>query len=379
MQSRPLGARKFAVWIVILVLGLAVAVSAVVWSGVYNVAASRGHFPITAWILEVAMRQSVKAHSWFIQSPPLDDPDMVRLGAGHYQAGCAPCHGAPGKPRNLIVQRMLPPPSHLPRIVKSWPPEQLFWIVKNGLKYTAMPAWMAPSRDDEVWAIVAFLRQLPTITAKDYRSLAIGNADRGNRTAREIAHFGSDAAALSACARCHDDETSPPRSRLVPKLAGQSAQYLETALTNYADGLRHSGIMQPVAGELDKETVKRLSSYYASLPVRMQHQLPAASPERIERGRIIATAGVPGRGIPPCLICHGGTGSPTYPKLAGQHRKYIIGQLRLFQNRLRNETPQSVIMTTIAQRLTAEQIEDVAQFLERLEPGTGAASTGASP
>jgi cytochrome c553 len=379
MARSGIAASTIAVWTAIVLFGLGGAAAVLIWSGVYNVAASRGHFPITAWLLEAAMRQSVKAHSSYVRSPPLENPDMVRLGAAHYKGGCAPCHGAPGEPKNPIVQRLLPPPSDLPEVVNAWSAEQLYWIVKNGIKYTAMPAWAAPERDDEVWMLVAFLRRLPQIGAREYLSLANGNATQIDRKPREIAHFGSDAAAISACARCHEDEAAPPQSQLAPKLASQSAQYLALALEDYSSGLRLSGIMQPVAAELDREEMQRLSSYYANLAIQKPPQYRAPEPDRLERGRAIATAGIPRSGVPPCLSCHGGNGIPTYPKLAGQYRAYIIGQLNLFQKGLRNKTPQAVIMTTIAERLTISQIEDVAEFLEHLERGTDPAPAGALP
>jgi cytochrome c553 len=360
----------------IAVVGAGVAAGVIIWSGVYNVAASRGHFALTAKVLEVAMRQSVKAHSWHLRVPPLDDPHMIRLGASHYHGGCAPCHGSPGDPKNPIVQHMLPPPTHLPLAVNAWSAEELFWIVKNGVKYTGMPAWVAPSRDDEVWAIVAFLSRLPAINAREYRSLALGNADQDSRMAPEIVDFGTDAAAISACARCHDDETASPQSRLVPKLAAQSADYLKTALMDYAAGQRHSGIMQPIAAELDEQELLRLSSYYAGLAHRSEARRNHAFSPEVERGRVLATVGIPKSGVPACLACHAEQSLPSYPRLAGQYHEYLVGQLLLFKAGLRNQTPQGVIMTTIARRLTARDIEDAAKFFEQLRPGGGEASIG---
>ena len=54
---------------------------------------------------------------------------------------------------------MLPVPPDLGAAVPTWQPNELFWIVKNGLKYTGMPGWAAQGRDDEVWAVVAFLQR----------------------------------------------------------------------------------------------------------------------------------------------------------------------------------------------------------------------------
>jgi cytochrome c553 len=274
---------------------------------------------------------------------------------------------------------MLPPPSDLQRAVKNWSPEQLFWIVKNGLKYTGMPAWVAQGRDDEVWSAVAFLIRMPDMQPEHYRSLALGDAGQIDREAREITQFGSDAALISACARCHGSEASPPQSRLVPRLAGQSADYLRLSLENYANGSRPSGMMQPVAAELDSGALERLSAYYSNLPAKEQERdAGAGSAEEIERGRRIAQAGIAENGVPACMSCHGGSGRATYPKLAGQYGRYIAGQLRNFQKGLRSGTPQGAIMATIARRLTPANIEDAAAFFEQLEP-KDALSSGMSP
>ena len=78
------------------------------WSGLYSVAASRGHWAALDAILEFAMRSSVRTHALGIDVPDLDDPALVERGAGHFQGGCAPCHGAPGRVSSPIVHAMLP-------------------------------------------------------------------------------------------------------------------------------------------------------------------------------------------------------------------------------------------------------------------------------
>jgi cytochrome c553 len=363
--------KSIAIWCGATVAVLAVGGVLFAASGLYNIAASRDHFALVAWFLEFAMRRSVATHSWPITAPPLHDSDLVRLGAGHFHGGCVPCHGAPGEARNPIVASMLPSPPDLAHAVSIWSDVELFWIVKHGLKYTGMPAWVAQRRDDEVWAVVAFLRELPNLDAAQYRALANGNAAPEQRTVQELVQFGSARESISVCARCHGEESASTTSRLIPRLAGQSARYLESALRQYAEGLRASGIMQPVAAKLDAEMIGRLSQYYAGLPARREDP-PAVmvSGEQIERGRTIAIAGVPASGIPPCLVCHGGTSAATFPKLAGQHAPYIAGQLRLFREGVRAVTTHAAIMAPIARRLTEQQIADVAAYLERLTPGT---------
>jgi cytochrome c553 len=376
--------KSAASWVGATILGLALIAALGVVSGVYSVAASRGHFAVTSWTLEFAMRRSVDTHSLFITVPPLDRPEMVSLGAGHFEGGCAPCHGAPGEASNPIVDRMLPPPPSLARAAPSWSDAELFWIVKNGLKYTGMPSWAALERDDEVWAMVAFLRALPDMRADTYRRLARGTTSATDRSGAELARHGNGARAVSACTRCHGSESRPPSSRLIPVLAGQSRAYLEAALRHYANGERTSGIMQPVAAELEDSAITALSDYYAGVTASQTAPRANPTPEQMARGSAIATEGIPSEGVPPCLACHAGA-APSFPRLRGQHAPYIAGQLRLWQRGLRDRTAHGAIMAPIARRLSAQQIEDVAVFFESAgggeagDEGHARSRPGASP
>ncbi len=174
-------------------------------SGIYNVAASRPHFEITRLLLQFGLERSVSTHSWFESSskPDLDDPDLIRLGAGHFVRGCAFCHGAPGEPRNYAANFMQPEPPALSLAATEWSDKELFWIVRHGLKYTGMPGWPAIERTDEIWAVIAFLRQLPGMSPAQYRELAAGAARTSNNNL------------IAECARCHGDENATPTSRLV--------------------------------------------------------------------------------------------------------------------------------------------------------------------
>lgn len=356
--------KSIAICVSAVVGALGVGAMLFAWSGAYNVAASEPHFAVTHWLLDFAKRRSVGTQSLLISAPPLGDPDLAQLGAAHYHGGCAPCHGAPGDPSNPLVRRMYPEPADLPLAASSWSPEQLFWIAKNGLKFTGMPAWVAQNRDDEVWAVVAFLRALPKMSAAEYRRLATGEAGAPPGELLEWAALGSQAEPLSKCRRCHETESSPSANRLVPVLVGQSRAYLEMSLRNYANGSRSSGIMQPIAAELDEATLVEAATHYAQHPsVGKIVPSPLAS-DKVERGRRIATAGVPEKGIPPCLACHAGKSAATFPKLEGQHAPYIVGQLRLWRRGLRDRTVQGAIMAAIAPRLTEEQMEEVAAYFE---------------
>lgn len=372
MQAHvPRRLRVFAVAGASVLVALAIGAGLFAWSGLYHVGASSGHWPITRWLLEFGLRRSVETHSLGIESPPLDDPDLIRLGAGHYAGGCAPCHGAPGDPGNPIVRSMLPMPPLLSHAVSEWSAEQLFWIVRNGLKYTGMPAWAAQERDDEVWAVVAFLRTLPGMRPEQYRALATGNAAPREHSAPETISRGEAEPALTACARCHGDGRDPPTSRLVPILAGQSPAYLRRALEEYASGARRSGIMQPVASPLAGGDLRGLAAYYGGLSRRRPESGPNASPERTRRGEAIATEGIPGRGVPACIACHSGAASAAFPILNGQPAPYLMQQLKLFSTGIRDRSTYGAIMSVIARRLTAEDARDVAAYFESVSKSEG--------
>src|SRR5688572_8936450 len=93
---------RIAGWTAAAFASLAILAGIVAWSGLVNVAASRGHWATVERFLAFGMRRSVEVRAMAIAAPPLDSPDLVRLGAAHFHGGCAFCHGAPGIPVSPI-------------------------------------------------------------------------------------------------------------------------------------------------------------------------------------------------------------------------------------------------------------------------------------
>src|SRR5690606_11292746 len=289
---------------VVLVLALLGAGAlAFVAAGLVPVAASEGHWAVTRVLLQFTMRSSVRTRTLGIQPPPLDGPDLLPKAAGHYATACMACHGAPGEPRALVVRGMTPEPPFLPGGFDGLRDRELFWIVRHGIKYTAMPAWPGQGGVDEVWAVVACLRELPGMDAATFQALANGE------------HAGIDLApgTLADGERCHGrDGMGRPG---IPRLAGQEEAYLRASLAAFADGRRHSGIMQPVAAELDAGEIDRLAAHFAGLAGR-SGDAACAGPEAAGRGAVLARHGDPDRKIPACNACHGraaGDRNPMYP------------------------------------------------------------------
>jgi mono/diheme cytochrome c family protein len=154
------------------VIGAAlVAGGASVYSGAYNVAASEPHWAPTLWLLETARVRSIKAHASGIAPPGhLAKPERVVAGVSHYAEHCSNCHGGPGVEPDDMAEGMYPKPPRLTNASRSFTPGELFWILKNGIKMTGMPAWGDHS-DDDLWNTVAFLEKLPSMTPDEYQKL----------------------------------------------------------------------------------------------------------------------------------------------------------------------------------------------------------------
>lgn len=346
-------------------------------SGIMPIKASSGHWAITEWFLNFSMHRSISTHSMGIEVPPLDGPGLVLKGAGHYQTACRPCHGSPDLQRPRIAQAMLPHPPYLPPVISEWKPQQLFYLVKHGIKLTGMPAWPSQHRDDEVWAMVAFLLKLPELDTAGYRRLVYGEAEA--EASGEVPPIQDlvgpeklPRAVLESCARCHGADGRGRGAGAFPRLAGQNPAYLSAALQAYAQGTRHSGIMEPVAASLGPEEIQALGLYYGGLPPSGPAPAREGAAEAIERGRTIAQQGISAQRVPGCIDCHGPDEirhNPFYPVLAGQSADYLLLQLELFKKQHRGGSAYAHLMRPVVERLTSEQMWDVARYYESLALG----------
>ena len=339
-------------------MGVAIGGLVVAASGVIPMKASTGHWPVTARFLHFAMRQSVVTHAAGIAVPPLADDALVARGAAHYELACRACHGGAAGEVPMIPAGMIPTPRALAVHAADWRPRELFYIVKHGMKFTAMPPWPAPQRDDEVWAMVAFVGRLPSLDRGEYDRLARGGT---SMPLDLLADLQPPDVVRSNCGRCHGVDGNSRGTRAFPRLAGQRAEYIERALRAYADGRRYSGIMGPIAAALTPEARRDAAGHYASLaPLRTAP--PAGD---VSEGRAIAMDGRPDQRIPACTECHGPAATPknpAYPRLAGQLPEYLVTQLRLLRDRRRGGSEYVHLMHEVASQLTDEQIAAVARY-----------------
>ena len=148
----------------------ALAAFLVMISGAYNVAATAPHSELERLIFSSTMRHSVRAHAGK-ESREAWSEDQVRSGFEEYDEMCIICHAAPGKEHSDIRKGLQPEPPNLAEAVKQWNNAELFWIIKNGVKMTGMPAFGPTHSDEKIWNIVGFVRRLPQTSAQQFKAM----------------------------------------------------------------------------------------------------------------------------------------------------------------------------------------------------------------
>ncbi len=141
---------------------------AFVYSGIYPIAASRPHTLVARWLLTTVMTRSVQRAAAGIQAPRLADARLVRRGVALYHTECQVCHGAPGVAAEQVGRGINPDPPRLERVGAKWTDGEVYWIIRNGLKMSGMPAMGAASTAADTWSLVAFIRRMRWLSPGEY-------------------------------------------------------------------------------------------------------------------------------------------------------------------------------------------------------------------
>jgi mono/diheme cytochrome c family protein len=142
----------------------------VVYVGAYDIGADSPHTRPVYWLIEQLRDRSIAVRARNVGVPAnLADVKRLQSGAGLYTEMCSGCHLAPGLEKSEISQGLYPKAPELFREPQRSAKEQ-FWIIKHGVKLTAMPAWGKTHSDELIWDMVAFVRQLPKMTPAQYQA-----------------------------------------------------------------------------------------------------------------------------------------------------------------------------------------------------------------
>jgi mono/diheme cytochrome c family protein len=163
---------RLIAFISVLVTAAVIAGMVFFFGGFYDITADKGANAVVDWSLRAVREASLARH---VQAPPppawFTSPTAVEAGAHEFAAkGCADCHGAPGVKPGEFTDGMEPrPPRHLDRTGQHDAPASLFFVIKHGIRMTAMPAFGGHASDDEIWRLAAFLRGLHAVTPAQYK------------------------------------------------------------------------------------------------------------------------------------------------------------------------------------------------------------------
>lgn len=139
------------------------------YSGAYNVAATDEHTGLVRWALNTTQERSIRAHADEAPLTVPQDSATLRRGFDSYEEMCVVCHGAPGVERGWMGQGMNPTPPDLAEEADEFSPQELHWILSNGIKMAGMPALSPTHGEAEIVEIVAFLEHLPEMSEDEYR------------------------------------------------------------------------------------------------------------------------------------------------------------------------------------------------------------------
>ena len=167
------------------------------YSGLYDVGASSSHSGLVNWLISTTSHASVERRARDIEVPNLESEQLQLAGANDFNSLCAGCHGEPGQDPEAMGQGLNPPPPNLAESAAEMSAAELFWVTKNGIKMTGMPAWGVTHDDDAIWPVVAFMTRLPELDASQYQELvdsAGGMGHHATESAREEHSHGESAA-----------------------------------------------------------------------------------------------------------------------------------------------------------------------------------------
>ena len=173
---------------------------------------------------------------------------------------------------------------------------------------------------------------------------------------------------MQVCSNCHSVDGNSINPNF-PKLAGQQEDYLVAQLTYFRSHNRAdpegSEYMWGIARKLTDEQIKGLATYFSQ-----QKDAPnvAGDPALVATGKAIFENGIPKEEVAACAGCHGasGMGNGTFPRLAGQHKDYMIKQLHILSQT--DQRPAGAMMKPLVHGLTPSDMVAVTTYLQGISP-----------
>jgi len=149
--------KKIILSVIITIALLFGSLTAYMYSGAYDISQLTPHNAITKWMIRTTKHNSINKRLKDIEVPKLNDSAAIADGFLHYNEMCVDCHGAPGIDPAEMAKGLYPKPPKFYKSEDMPDPDEAFWIIKNGIKMTSMPAYGPTHSDKKIWEITDFL------------------------------------------------------------------------------------------------------------------------------------------------------------------------------------------------------------------------------
>jgi len=160
-------------------------------------------------------------------NPVADNPRALRAGRDAYTGSCAVCHGADGRGKGFFGTATYPPATDLTsHDAREKSDGQLFWIIKNGLSFTGMPAFGDQYDDQTIWAMVSYIRALQNRQAPAPAAVPTPTMDQLDRANPDGTAVERGAAVYFAqgCHTCHGPTGNAPGELALRRGGGETAE-----------------------------------------------------------------------------------------------------------------------------------------------------------
>ena len=184
-----------------------------------------------------------------------------------------------------------------------------------------------------------------------------------------LAQAAGDAAAgqgkVAMCGACHgaDGNSMAPT---FPKLAGQGERYLLKQMNDIKSGNRNILEMTGLLTNMSEQDMADIAAYFAS----QNMSVGAADPALVKAGEALFRGGKLAEGMPACTGCHSPNGAGNdaagFPQLGGQHAQYVAKQLTDFREGNRTNDGDSMMMRSVAAKLSNKDIQAISSYIQGL-------------
>jgi mono/diheme cytochrome c family protein len=156
--------RTVALTVLVTLLVIVLLLATFVYSGMYDVSAIRPHSRLTTLMLRTVSDRSIAQHAGTATAPAMDQ-DALLEGAEHFHEMCVVCHGAPGVAKGEIAEGLNPRAPELSRhAAGEMSDAQLFWVIRNGIRFSGMPGFQSSHTDEQIWQIAKFVKTMDHMT-----------------------------------------------------------------------------------------------------------------------------------------------------------------------------------------------------------------------